>query len=64
MMMMCFISYVSSHGVKKIILLYTMMSKIFDVCSFDVIKVYLFSCFDIVQVCTLMFFNRSMNGSR
>ena len=33
MMMMCFISYVSSHGVKKIILLYTMMSKIFDVCS-------------------------------
>ena len=42
MMIMCFISYVSSHGVKEIVV-YTMMSKICDVC---IILYRYLSCFD------------------
>ena len=42
MMIMCFISYVSSHGVKEIVV-YTMMSKICDVC---IISYKYLSCFD------------------
>ena len=62
MMMMCFISYVSSHGVKKIILLLYNhdVSKLFDVCLMGWKKVDIFFPAHFMmwnQVCNLMFFN-------